>query len=118
MPGCCIERNVSGSAAVFRVSGRFEGACAWDLSARIGAEPLASLVLDFSRVSQFADHGIAVLAGALLGVPRKAVELRGLRHHQVRLLAYFGVDAAALARPEKAAALPAGSASAAAREVA
>lgn len=116
MPGCCIERSVSGGAAVFRVSGKFDGACAWDLSARIGAEPLATLVLDFSRTGEFVDYGIAVLANALLDAAPKRVQLRGLRNHQARLFEYFGVDVSALQRAEPAAVMAPSAAQA--REVA
>ena len=33
-----------GSTAFYRISGRFEGACAWDLSKRLEKEPLGELV--------------------------------------------------------------------------
>lgn len=92
MPGCCIDREVIGSTAHYRVEGKFEGACAWDLAGRIGQEPLGELLLDFSQCGDFVDYGIAVLSSALLEAHGKIVHLRGLRQHQLRLFKYFGVD--------------------------
>src|SRR4051812_19783008 len=93
MPGCSIEREVIGGTARYRVCGKFEGACAWELAGRIEQEPLGELTLDFSQCGEFVDYGIAVLANALLSMPDKCVHLDGLRQHQVRLFRYFGVDA-------------------------
>jgi hypothetical protein len=90
---CSLNREVIGSTAHYRIAGNFEGSCAWELCARIERDPLNELVLDFSQVADFVDHGIAVLANALLALPGKSVELRGLRQHQERLFKYFGVDA-------------------------
>jgi hypothetical protein len=91
---CSLNREVIGSTAIYRIAGSFEGSCAWELCGRIEREPLSALVLDFSQVGDFVDYGIAVLANALLSMPQRTVELRGLRQHQERLFRYFGVDAA------------------------
>jgi len=32
MPACSLEREVNGSTAFFRISGNFDGACAWQLA--------------------------------------------------------------------------------------
>jgi hypothetical protein len=101
MPACSLEREVNGSTAFYRISGKFEGSCAWDLCGLLEREPLAEVVLDFSQASEFVDYGVAVIAGALVG-SRKRIELRGLRQHQERLFRYFGVDPAELARTERA----------------
>ena len=98
MPGCSLEREVVGSTARYSISGKFEGACAWDLSARIEKEPLQELLLDFSQCGEFVDYGIAVLAGALLSAGDKRIHLRGLRQHQLRLFKYFDVDPDELSR--------------------
>jgi hypothetical protein len=92
MPGCTVEREVVGITAWYRVGGRFEGASAWDLARRIQSEPLGEAALDFSQCGEFADYGIAVLATALQEVPKKHIQLVGLRQHQARLFKYFGVD--------------------------
>jgi len=104
MPGCSVEREVIGSSAHYRVSGKFEGACAWELAGRIEKESLGEIALDFSQCDEFVDYGIAVLASALLGAHGKVVHLKGLRQHQLRLFKYFGVDPDELLHPEAGAA--------------
>jgi hypothetical protein len=101
---CIIDREVNGSIAVYRVRGKFESSCAWDLSRRIAHEPLRDLSVDFAQVSDFVDYGIAVLSSCLLDAPHKKVRLLGLRQHQVRLFKYFGVEPEQLS--ESAAAAP------------
>jgi hypothetical protein len=93
MPGCSLEREVIGTTATYRISGRFEGACAWDLARRLESEPLVEVLLDFSQVDDFVDYGVAVMANALLALKPKCIHLQGLRQHQLRLFKYFGVDA-------------------------
>ena len=56
-------------------------------------EPGGAITLDFHRVTQFHDFGIALLAQAIGKFQRVDVRLSGLRTHQVRVLRYFGVDA-------------------------
>lgn len=92
MPGCCVEREVLGSTAWYRVTGKFEASCAFDLSRQLEKETLAEVVLDFSRTSDFVDYGVAVMSSALLSMPHRAIHLRGLRQHQLRLFKYFGVE--------------------------
>ena len=96
MPGCSVEREVVGSIARYRVCGRFDGACAWELAGRVEREALGELLLDFSQCGEFADYAVAVLANAVLG--RKQVFFEGLRQHHIRLFKYFGVDAEALSQ--------------------
>jgi len=91
MPGCSLEREVIGSTVLYRISGKFDGACAWELASRLDQEPLCDVVVDFGRVNEFADYGISVLASSLVPAPR-SIQLRGLRQHQDRLFRYFGVD--------------------------
>ena len=92
MSGCRVEREVLGGTALYRVQGDFEGHCAFELAQRLEREPLDEVVLDFSRTSGFIDHGVAAMSGALLSMPHKAIRLRGLRRHQLRLFKYFGVE--------------------------
>jgi hypothetical protein len=49
--------------------------------------------VDLTQVRDFHDFGVAVLARALAS--RRQVSVRGLRTHQIRLLRYLGIDAAA-----------------------
>jgi hypothetical protein len=98
MPGCSVSREARGNTAWFSLTGRFDGACAWDLSGRLERELLPEIVLDFSRTTDFVDYGIAVLATTLQQLENKSVRLRGLRQHQLRMFKYFGVDPAELNR--------------------
>jgi hypothetical protein len=93
---CTINREVIGCTAWYRIVGKFESSCSWDLARRIGQEPLGEMALDFSQVGDFVDYGIAVLASALLELPAKTIRLQGLRQHQLRLFKYFGVEPAQL----------------------
>ena len=96
MPGCSVAREVRGCTAVYSMAGRFDGACAWDLSSLLMREPLADLVLDFSRVGDFVDYAVAIVANGLVAIQGKNVQLRGLRKHQERVFKYFGLDPAEL----------------------
>ena len=87
----------SSSDVTIEVDGVFDGATAWELRHTLdAARPRTShIVLDFSRVREFYDFGVGVLAYGLAqretNLPR--VSLRGLRTHQLRMLRYFGVEA-------------------------
>jgi hypothetical protein len=60
-------------------------------------EPGACLRVDLTKVREFHDFAVAVLAQALTRC-RAQVTLLGLRQHQIRVLRYFGVDTAPLER--------------------
>src|ERR1700674_5088559 len=92
MPACSLEREVNGSTALFRISGKFDGGCAVQFAGGLEREPLSKVVVVFSQAKEFVDSGIAVLARALLSSREKEIRLEGLRHHQERLFKYFGVD--------------------------
>ena len=104
MPGLCFERIELAGTVIINVAGKFDGASAWDLCGRLSCERAPVLIADFSQVTDFADYGIAVLSQNLKTAPGRELHLRGLRQHQLRLLGYFGIDAAKLARPLVAAA--------------
>lgn len=60
--------------------------------------PGGALSVDLTQVREFHDAGLAALARSLTTSGRAVrVVLRGLRQHQERILAYLGVDLAALA---------------------
>jgi anti-anti-sigma regulatory factor len=92
-----LERQVDGNAAFYRISGKFDGSCAWDLSDRLQGEPYSEVVVDFSQANDFVDCAVGVIAATLL-TSRKRIRLRGLRQHQERLFGYFGVDPSDLGR--------------------
>jgi anti-anti-sigma regulatory factor len=85
---------VNGSTALYRISGKFDGASAFDLAGRLQRESLSEAVVDFSQVDEFVDSGVAVIANALIATAQKRIHLRGLRQHQDRLFRYFGVEVA------------------------
>jgi hypothetical protein len=99
MPACTVTREARGEVATYMVSGRLEGACAWELAARLTEERLPCAILDFSRCHQFQDYAIAILAQSVIGLPGLRVQLRGLRQHQERVFKCFGVDVASFTRP-------------------
>jgi hypothetical protein len=96
MQGVChIEREQESDRTIFRISGVFDRASAAELRALVDAEGGSDVVLDFCLVREFADLGVAALAHELAGAGRH-LRLRGLRHHQLRIFRYFGVDAETL----------------------
>jgi anti-anti-sigma regulatory factor len=118
MPASSLEREVNGSTALFRISGKFDGKCAWQLAGRLEQEPLSKVVVDFSQANEFVDSGIAVIATALISARKKEIRLQGLRHHQERLFKYFGVDPSQVIRRRlPAPRLPEGPEEGAAKEV-
>jgi hypothetical protein len=93
-----IQESTQGDGEItIRVEGTFDAVAAWQVRGRLGVLPSdARVVLDFSRVREFYDLGIAVVANGLAEARRSSVEMRGLREHQHRLFRYFGVDVDAL----------------------
>jgi anti-anti-sigma regulatory factor len=80
------------------LSGAFDGTAARRLEEMLArVEPGARLRVDLTKVREFHDFGIAVLAQALTRC-RAQVTLLGLRQHQIRVLRYFGVDTGPLER--------------------
>jgi hypothetical protein len=55
----------------------------------------AEVYVDLSRVRDFHDRAVAMLA-EVLAAARARVSVRGLRQHQYRMLRYLGVTASAL----------------------
>ncbi len=81
---------------VIRLDGVFDGPAARRVEAALArARPGARFRIDLTHIREFHDFGVMVLANAVTRCP-VMVALRGLRTHQIRLLRYFGVSAAAL----------------------
>ncbi len=79
------------------MNGAFDVPAAKRLGAMLGrARAGEAIRIDASRVTAFEDFGLALLAQALGETAASRVALRGLRGHQLRILRYFGVDAARL----------------------
>jgi hypothetical protein len=79
--------------AHMRLDGVFDAMAAWNLRNALAALPnSARVVLDFSKVTEFYDFGVAILAHGLAVADRPRVTMRGLRTHQHRMFRYFGID--------------------------
>lgn len=80
--------------ALFRIEGRFDMPAALDLRDRTMGASTPSLILDFSHVGQLDDCTLSLLSINLMMLSRRGftVSLLGLRQHQCRMLAHFGVD--------------------------
>ncbi|MGC3999639.1 MAG: STAS domain-containing protein [Anaeromyxobacter sp.] len=88
-----VTRGARGETVV-RIDGTFDAPAAARLSAWLGELPEATpLVIDFTRVRQLLDVGVAVVAPRL--VARRAIQLVGLGRHQERLFRYLGLDTSA-----------------------
>ncbi len=81
------------TTALFRIEGHFDLPAALDLREKTIDAASPELILDFSHADQIDDATLALLTVNLVMLSRRgyAVDLRGLREHQVRLLAHFGV---------------------------
>jgi anti-anti-sigma regulatory factor len=74
---------------VIRIEGRLDRLAAGRIARALGDVPSAApLVVDFSRVEDLSDAGVAELANHL--ARRPGVAVRGLGRHQLRLLRYCG----------------------------
>jgi STAS domain len=79
-----------------RIEGVFDEPAARRVGELIAGTPSGTPVeVDLSRIREFHDHGLALLAGAVSAADGR-VALRGLGRHQRRVLQYLGVAPAAL----------------------
>ncbi|GEJ59307.1 STAS domain-containing protein [Anaeromyxobacter diazotrophicus] len=87
-----VTRTPTGAVLV-QVEGTFDAVAAREVRARLRAlPPDAQVVVDFGRVREFLDVGVAFMAPWFLEAHAQPVAVRGLRQHQRRLFRYFGVD--------------------------
>lgn len=81
------------TAAVIHLEGNFDVPAARLLQNSLkGLGGDTPIRVDFTRVRQFNDFAVAILAQALVAPGAGTVRLVGLRLHQVRMLRYFGVS--------------------------
>ena len=79
-------------AQVIRPDGMFDVAAAQDVARRLATVPYGATVrVDLTRVRDFDDLGVALLARALAESPGR-VAVQGLRQHHRRLLRYLGIE--------------------------
>lgn len=97
-----MQRRKDSPATTIRLEGTF------DLpSARLVEHALKRTTpgdrvrVDFTRVRQFHDFGVAVLAQALKNSEAIVVRVEGLGTHHVRLLRYFGVSSDVFRAPRR-----------------
>ena len=78
---------------LLRMEGTFDVPAAKRVELALSRAPDELTVrVDLTRVTEFHDFGIAVLAQAMKDRGIDGVSLTGLRTHQVRVLRYFGVE--------------------------
>lgn len=81
---------------VIRMDGAFDIESVQAIQSRIADLPGdAEVYVDLSRVRDFHDRAVAMLADVLASA-RARVSVRGLRQHQYRMLRYLGVTPSAL----------------------
>jgi hypothetical protein len=95
-----VRRGDRGEVFI-QVGGTFDRNAAARLSRWLCDLPAATpLVIDFSRVNDLQDVGVATVAQQLVG--HSGVALRGLGRHHLRLLRYCGLEVPALRRDPEA----------------
>jgi anti-anti-sigma regulatory factor len=81
---------------VIRMDGAFDIESVQAIQSRIADLPGgAEVYVDLSRVREFHDRAVAMLAD-VLAATRARISVRGLRQHQYRMLRYLGVMPGAL----------------------
>ena len=87
---------VHSESLVIRMDGAFDIESVQVIRSRIADLPgEAEVYVDLSRVRDFHDRAVAMLAD-VLAATRARVSVRGLRQHQYRMLRYLGVTPSAL----------------------
>ncbi len=86
-----VKRGEHGEL-IIQVGGTFDGKAASRLAGWLGEVPSSDeLVIDFTRVRDCQDFGLASVARNLAGRGTR-LQVRGLTRHQERMLRYFGVE--------------------------
>ena len=87
---------VHSETLVIRMDGSFDIESVQVIQSQIADLPGgAEVYVDLSRVRDFHDRAVAMLAD-VLAAARARVSVRGLRQHQYRMLRYLGVTPSAL----------------------
>jgi ABC-type transporter Mla MlaB component len=76
---------------VLRLEGVFDVAAAQRLARELSSAGEGPIEIDLTRVREFDDCGVALLARELVRHGKTTVS--GLRQHHLRLLRYLGIDA-------------------------
>jgi hypothetical protein len=83
--------NVDRERTVIRLEGVFDVSAAKRLAAELDAEGYGEVRIDMTRVREFHDFGVALLAQSIAG-RRSPTALVGLHEHHLRLLRYLGIE--------------------------
>ncbi len=91
--------EVGQTESVFQVEGVFDVRAAKRVVEYVEAVGRQKAVrVDLSKVTEFHDFGVALLAQALKQTRLVRVRVVGLRTHQLRVMRYFGLDVGHLPR--------------------
>jgi anti-anti-sigma regulatory factor len=86
-----IEAHAVRGPLIIQADGTFDVPAAERVARELQQATELEVRIDLTRVRDFHDFGVAVLARALAN--RRQVDVRGLRTHQIRLLRYLGIEA-------------------------
>jgi hypothetical protein len=83
--------NLERERTVIRLEGVFDVPAARRLAAELDGETYGEVRIDMTRVREFHDFGVALLAQTIAGrsAPTAVV---GLHEHHLRLLRYLGIE--------------------------
>lgn len=83
--------EAQGERTLIRMDGVFDVPAAREVADRLEQAGYSEVRIDLTRVREFHDFGVALLAQAIAG--RKApTAVLGLHEHHLRLLRYLGID--------------------------
>lgn len=85
--------TIEPEALTIRMDGVFDVPAARRLADTLEAQNGRSVHVDLTRVREFHDFGVALLARVLAG--RRTTTVAGLGQHHVRLLRYLGIEGSA-----------------------
>jgi hypothetical protein len=91
-----LDTGIQPNVRIVSVEGVFDHAAAAIIRAKLIDTACDVVVLDFGRAREVSDVALAHLAGTLTGLERPHVMLRGLGHHQERMLRYLHLDRSVL----------------------
>ncbi len=86
-----VEPSVAVGLTVIRMDGIFDVPAAQRLARELDAMVYADVRIDLTRVREFHDFGVALLAQSIAG-RRAPTAVLGLHDHHLRLLRYLGID--------------------------
>jgi hypothetical protein len=87
-----MKLAAAGSPLVIRLDGVFDVPAAERLARALSDAGDGGVHVDLTRVREFHDLGVVLLARTLAG--KACTSVCGLRHHHLRLLRYLGFDPA------------------------